>query len=218
MRNALTPRTKILAGRLYNILGHSGWPPLILCVFLTFGCAGPQGAIKLSTIDAISNSQLVSIDERPAIETQGRLPSCVNHGKGWQGIDDGAFSASRTELLRLRLDSEFPGKFRKVIVKHFQNCFAIRSVTPAGALAPVSYAAAAMLDAAMKKGEDVTMTYIDFIIDGAEITAVDIRPFKLGVVWANLYERTETAAIISTSTEVAISEAVRNVRTRLLAE
>ncbi len=185
-----------------------------IAVFLLTACTlGPRGGIRIDSELAAAQTVRL-IDERPSNETTGRITNCANQGKGWQGIDDGAFSRSRSELLRNRLETAFPGRFSQLIIKHFQSCFAIRSVSSAGAVAAVSYAAAVALDAATKKGDDLALTYIEFVLDGQTFSVTDVRPFRVGLTWVFPYERAETAAIFADSAKSAVAQAVKQVEGR----
>lgn len=129
------------------------------------GCAGPQKAISLQVSDI--PPALVILDQRPDVERKNKLyASCSNHGRGWNGVEDGAFDPSRIAVLSDRLSAGLGDKLKKATVKHFQNCYLIRSASGAAGLAGISYALAVAVEAAYKRGDDLTMTYIVLDVDG----------------------------------------------------
>ena len=147
-----------------------------LCTWLlivTFGVAagcigpGPQGVIRLAS-ESGDAASLQLIDQRPEKERKKlAFADCSNLGFTWTGVNDGAFSVPRTEVLRAKIANAFPGQFKTLTINRFQTCFLIQSASNGAALAGVSYAAALLVDALQEKNEDILVTNIEFDLDGA---------------------------------------------------
>jgi hypothetical protein len=197
----MSPRRPLISMRIAAIL--------ILATLLC-GCAGPQSVIRIASPSHSATLKLV--DERPYEETRDPgVVTCRNLGILWEGVNDKAFTNSRVELLRARLDSTFGQKIGELRVKHFQTCFLVRSKPAFAGVAGASVAAAIAMNSLVEKGGDIVFTHLDFSVDGKQFDLTDVRPFRQGFILKTSLDEPTTVAIVASATEEIIARAVEQV-------
>jgi hypothetical protein len=156
------------------------------------------------------------VDERPSEETRDPgVLTCRNRGILWEGVNDKAFTNSRVELLRARLDAAFGQRIAELRVKHFQTCFLVRSKPAFAGVAGASVAAAVVMNSLVEKGDDIVFTHLEFSVDGKPFDLTDVKPFRQGFILKTSLDEPATVALVASTTEEIIARAVERVDAQL---